>query len=277
MSLSLTEEPLAPAPSAPAPAPRARFDTVEADPWSVEAWLERLELDVARRRRGLQGVRLATSINGATVARARGDADFRAMMAAFDYVDLDGMSMVYWSRLVRGPSAPERVATTDFIHDAARRAAERGLSFYLLGATEESNAAAAARLAALYPGLVVAGRRHGYFDLEAADPIVEDINRSRADVVWVALGVPREHRFILANRERFTHAAWVKSCGGCFDFLSEKVARAPGWMQKLGLEWSFRLAQEPRRLFWRYAITNPQAVMLMCRQMWTDRRRGPPA
>lgn len=272
MSSLLTEEKFTFVRS-PVALPRARFDTIEANPCSVATWLERLSLDVKRRRRNLQGVKLSTSLNGATVVRARNDTKFRAIMATFDYIDLDGMSMVYWSRLLRGASAPERVATTDFIHYAARAAAATGISFFLLGGTEKSNRAAAARLRSLYPGLVIAGRRNGYFDLEESDEIVNEINCSKADIVWVGLGVPREQAFIVANRERFTHAAWIKSCGGCFDFLSGKVVRAPGWMQQLGLEWSFRLAQEPRRLFWRYAFTNPQALMLMFRQMWTDWRQ----
>jgi len=250
------------------PPVRAVFDTVTASPLSAEEWLQRLIDDVARRREGRQSVKTSTSLNAATVSRARRDPAFRATLAAFDYVDLDGMSLVYWSRLTRGPAAPARVATTDFIHSVARAAAG-DISFFLLGATEESNRAAATRLKELYPDLRIAGRHHGYF--ETADEVLEQINRSGADIVWVGLGVPKEQQFIQAHSGAFAHAAWVKSCGGCFDFLSQRAPRAPQWMQDVGLEWSFRLANEPRRLFWRYAITNPHAFMLLLRQAWRER------
>jgi len=258
---------------APAPPPvRAVFDTVTASPLSTEEWLERLLDDVAHRRQGRQSVKTSTSLNAATVSRARRDPAFRATLAAFDYVDLDGMSLVYWSRLTRGPAAAARVATTDFIHSAARTAAAHGVSFFLLGATEDSNRAAAARLRELYPKLHIAGRHHGY--VEAAEPVIEQINRSGADIVWVGMGVPAEQQFIQTHRAAFSRAAWVKSCGGCLDFVSLKAPRAPQWMQHAGLEWSFRLANEPRRLLWRYAITNPHACMLLLRQIWQERTRS---
>lgn len=251
---------------------RAVFDTVSAWPLSTADWLQLLVEDVGRRRRNLQGARTSTSLNAATVSRARRDPRFRALLAEFDYTDVDGKSLVYWSRLTKGSAVPERIATTDFIHDAAATAAAEGISFFLLGATEASNRRAAARLQELYPGLVIAGRHHGYFDPVAAAAVIDEINESRADVVWVALGVPREQYFIQRNRQAFTQAAWVKSCGGCFDFLSEQAPRAPRWMQDVGLEWCFRLANEPRRLFWRYATTNPHAVLLMLQQIWRERR-----
>lgn len=254
------------------PDARAVFDTVAAWPLSTADWLQLLVDDVGRRRRNRQGVRTSTSLNAATVSRARRDPRFRALLGEFDYTDVDGRSLVYWSRLTMGATVPERIATTDFIHDAAAIAAAEGISFFLLGATEASNRRAAARLQELYPGLVIAGRHHGYFDSAASATVIDEVNESRADVVWVALGVPREQYFIQMNRQTFTRAAWVKSCGGCFDFLSEQAPRAPRWMQDVGLEWSFRLANEPRRLFWRYATTNPHAVLLMLQQIWRERR-----
>jgi len=248
---------------------RARFGLVEADALSTTAWLHRLLRDVERRREGRQTVRLATSVNGATVSRAHRNPGFRANVSQFDYVDVDGMSLVYWSRLCVGPRVPERVSTTDFVHAAAATSAAHGVSFFLLGATEEVNRRAAARLVECYPELRIAGRQHGYFEDE--ERVISAINESRADVVWVAMGVPREQAFILRHRDRFTHAAWVKSCGGCFDFLSGRVRRAPPWVQNLGLEWGFRVLEEPRRLFWRYATTNPHSVMVMLRQLWRER------
>jgi len=252
----------------PMPA-RVRFGSVMADPLTTEDWLRRLVNDSRRRRAGLQPARIATSLNAATVSRAHRDARLRTALAQFDYVDVDGMSLVYWSRVCKGPTVPERVATTDFIHSVAAVSERQDLSFFLLGATETVNRGAAQQLERLYPRLRIVGRHHGYFDSDAT--VIDLINRSGADVVWVAMGVPNEHEFILRNRDRFARAVWVKSCGGCLDFLNGRVRRAPAWIQKVGLEWFFRVMQEPRRLFWRYATTNPHAFVLMLQQFWQER------
>jgi exopolysaccharide biosynthesis WecB/TagA/CpsF family protein len=163
--------------------------------------------------------------------------------------------------LTRAP-IPERSATTDFLHDAAAMAETHGLRFFLLGATEEVNAACAATLDRSYPDLVIAGRRHGYFGAADEAAICDEINRSRADVLWVGLGVPLEYEFCERNRDTLK-AGWIVTCGGCFNFATGAYRRAPGWMQRTGLEWLHRVWREPRRLFWRYAITNPLAFFLL--------------
>ncbi len=90
----------------------------------------------------------------------------------------------------------------------------------------------------------------------------EEINRSGADIVFVGLGVPKEYEFCTRNKSRL-RAGWLVTCGGCYNFVTGDYKRAPEWMQKFSLEWLFRLAREPRRLFWRYAITNPLALFYM--------------
>ena len=114
----------------------------------------------------------------------------------------------------------------------------------------------------MYPGLRIVGRRNGYFSRDQEAAICAEINASGADVVWVGLGVPLEHAFCVRNKHRLT-AGWVVTAGGCFNYVTGAYARAPGWMQRLGLEWLHRLWHEPRRLFWRYAITNPHALFLL--------------
>jgi exopolysaccharide biosynthesis WecB/TagA/CpsF family protein len=183
------------------------------------------------------------------------------MFAEADIVHADGQAVVFASRLAKAP-IPERSATTDFIHDAAALAAIYGLRFYLLGASEEANAKAAEILAAQYPGLKIVGRRHGYFSQLDEEDICDEINLTKPDVIWVGLSVPLEYEFAVRNRNRL-RAGWLVTCGGCFNFVSGGYKRAPLWMQSCGLEWLFRLAREPKRLFWRYAVTNPVAIFLL--------------
>ena len=121
---------------------------------------------------------------------------------------------------------PERSATTDFIHDAARIAAQHGLRFFLLGATEEANAKAARILAQTYPGLQIVGRRHGYFSRDEEDEICDEINLTLPDVIWVGLSVPLEYEFAVRNKARLS-AGWLVTCGGCYNFITGAYARAP--------------------------------------------------
>ena len=206
--------------------------------------------------------KLVFAVNGHAIALAAQDEAFRRIFESADIIHADGQAAVFASRLLTGTPIPERSATTDVIHDAAKAAAEHGLRFFLFGATEEANQKAAQALVESYPGLQIVGRRHGYFSPLDEDDICDEINITRPDVIWLGLSVPLEYEFAVRNRNRLS-AGWLVTCGGCFNFLSGGYKRAPRWMQTIGLEWLHRLFQEPRRLFWRYVVTNPMAAFLL--------------
>jgi N-acetylglucosaminyldiphosphoundecaprenol N-acetyl-beta-D-mannosaminyltransferase len=205
--------------------------------------------------------KLVFASNGHAIALAARDEIFRFTFEQADIIHADGQAAVFASRMTSTP-IPERSATTDFIHDAAKIAARHGLRFFLLGATEEANAQAARILAETYPGLQIVGRRHGYFSRDEEDEVCDEINLTLPDVIWVGLSVPLEYEFAVRNKTRLS-AGWLVTCGGCYNFITGTYPRAPRWMQAIGLEWLFRLAIEPRRLFWRYAVTNPLAIFLL--------------
>lgn len=218
--------------------------------------------------------KLVFSTNGNSIARAALDADFRRRHMAADLLHADGQPVVLASRLLTRSPIPERSATTDFFHDAAAAASERGLRFFLLGGTEAANEACARVLQHAYQGLQIAGRHHGYFSSDEEAAICAEINKSNADVVWVGLGVPLEQSFCLRNKLRL-RAGWLMTAGGCFNFFTGAYARAPRWMQNAGLEWLYRVWKEPRRLAWRYAVTNPVALfMLLTRTYSISNRRA---
>jgi exopolysaccharide biosynthesis WecB/TagA/CpsF family protein len=206
--------------------------------------------------------KLIFASNGHAIAMAATNEKFRKQFEAADLVHADGQPVVMASRLLARTPVPERSATTDFIHDAAKAAEKHGLKIYLLGATEEVNARCLEILRFTYPDLQIVGRRNGYFKRDEEADVIEAINRSGADIVFVGLGVPLEYDFCVRNKARFK-AGWVVTCGGCYNFVTGDYRRAPEWMQKFSLEWLFRLAREPKRLFWRYAITNPLAVFFL--------------
>ncbi|HEX4301902.1 MAG TPA: WecB/TagA/CpsF family glycosyltransferase [Rhizomicrobium sp.] len=206
--------------------------------------------------------KLVFASNGHAIAMVATDTAFRKNFEAADIVHADGQPVVMGAKLMTRTPIPERTATTDFIHDAAKACVAQGLSIFLLGATEEVNARCAEILGAQYPGLKIAGRRNGYFKRDEETAICAQINASGADVVFVGLSVPFEYEFCVRNKS-LLHAGWLVTCGGCYNFVTGDYKRAPGWMQKHSLEWLYRLAREPKRLFWRYAVTNPMAAFLI--------------
>ena len=221
----------------------------------------RMVADCALARSGQMATpRVLTSSNGSVIAKCRRDAAFRDLIMKADAVDADGQPLVIASWLFSKTPLTERVATTDFIHDAANAAAANGLRFYFLGAKPGVAKIAADHLRGLHPGLQIVGVRDGYFRPDQEDQICRGIVGLEADVLWVGLGSPAQESFALRNREKLAGLAWIKTCGGLFDHYSGQFSRAPMWMQKAGLEWLHRVIQEPRRLGPRYLITNLPAL-----------------
>lgn len=225
----------------------------------------RMMCDAARHRPRSQRPLYLTSANGEVLARCLMDKSMEALFTDADQIAPDGQPMVTASRFLARTKLPERVATTDLFHDVAVLAQREGLSFYLLGATVEENARAVTEARRLYPNLRIAGHSHGYLSGGALREKIAEINALQPDILWLAMGVPHEQRFMSEHGAALTGVGVVKTSGGLFNFLSGKNKRAPGWMQAMGMEWLWRIAQEPRRLFWRYAVTNPIAIWAMIR------------
>lgn len=204
------------------------------------------------------------SSNGQGIYLAGRSPSFREVMAQADIIHADGMPVVFASRRTERP-LPERISTTDFFHDAANVAQAEGLKFFMLGASERQNKAAVDAITEQYPKLKIVGRHHGYFKDSQDDAICEMVRKSEADVLWIALGKPRQEEWCLRNREKLRGVGWLKTCGGLYAFLAEDVPRAPRWMQRRGLEWFFRLMNDPRRLALRYLSTNPYALYRLIR------------
>ncbi|MEP3673096.1 MAG: WecB/TagA/CpsF family glycosyltransferase [Hyphomicrobiales bacterium] len=205
----------------------------------------------------------STSSNGQVMAMCYDDADLEAEFAKADQISPDGMPMVFASKILPGTSLPERVATTDLFHDVAKLASENNVSFFLLGADENANAATFDNVKRMYPNLNIVGRRNGYFSHDEEPGIIAHINELKPDILWVSMGVPREQYFISRNIDSLTNVGVIKTSGGLFDFLSLRRSRAPNLMQSLGLEWAYRAILEPKRLGIRYALTNPKALKLL--------------
>ncbi|MBR0696893.1 WecB/TagA/CpsF family glycosyltransferase [Bradyrhizobium lablabi] len=204
-----------------------------------------------------------TSANGEVLARCSTEPMTDRLFRSADMINADGQPLVTVSRFRPGRALPERVATTDLFHVVARKAQASGLTFYMFGADEEENAAAVANVREMYPDLKIVGHSHGYLRGDALRAKVDEINGLAPDILWVALGVPYEQSFVEQFIPQLSNVGVIKTSGGLFNFLSGSRARAPRWMQGVGLEWAWRIWLEPRRLFWRYLTTNPRALYLL--------------
>jgi N-acetylglucosaminyldiphosphoundecaprenol N-acetyl-beta-D-mannosaminyltransferase len=232
-------------------------------PLSTQQWIDLMLSDHRAIKRGEERTQYHAAINGNCISAFARESRFRNALAKADAIAADGVPVMLAARLLAKRRIPDRAATTDLFHDLAQAASDAGLSMYFLGATEEENKIAVDRVRTLYPRLQIAGRHHGYFGKDDEPDIIATVNASKPDIVWLALGMPREDIFASRYRDHFPGVTWIKTCGGLFNFLSGSRSRAPQWMQNNGLEWLYRTALEPRRLFWRYLTTNIHAIWLM--------------
>ncbi len=212
-----------------------------------------------------------TSANGEVLSRCATEKDVGRLFRAADLISADGQPLVSISRLKSATPLPERVATTDLFDVVADKASALGLSFYLFGADDIENARAVAAVRSKFPNLNIVGASHGFLKGDELRTKVNEINALAPDYLWLALGVPYEQAFVRDYAQHLGNVGVIKTSGGLFNFLSGSRVRAPVWMQKMSLEWAWRIYQEPRRLFWRYVTTNPRALYLLLTSPATDR------
>lgn len=210
-------------------------------------------------------------VNVAKLVHMRNDAQLRESVESCDIINIDGMGVLLGARFL-GHDVRERVAGVDLFHELLAMSAREGLSVYLLGAQDEVVATTAHKVEALYPGLQIAGYHHGYFwDDEAG--MVEKIRASGAQLLFVAITSPKKENFINRWRDQLG-VTFVMGVGGTFDVVAGNVKRAPLWMQKYGLEWLYRVIQEPGRMWKRYLTTNSKFAWLLIKAKYLQLTGG---
>ncbi len=209
---------------------------------------------------------LFTSANGEVLSRCARSTEIRRLFCDADLVSADGQPLVFASRWLSQRPLVERVATTDLFHDVAIRAARRKMSFAFYGATEGECQAAVDNVQRHYPDVRILIHSHGFLDDRQEFEFVKKVSKLKPDILWVCLGIPREQAFYYRRRQVLRGVGLIKTGGGLLNFLSGTASRAPLIWQVSGFEWLYRLLREPRRLFWRYALTNPHSLMLLITQ-----------
>lgn len=209
-------------------------------------------------------------VNAAKIVNMRRDPALEAAVLESDIVFADGMSVVWASRLL-GKPLPERVTGIDLMNAILEQGNEHRYRVYLLGATEDVVQEVERRIGRDYPHVVIAGRHNGYFGAQDEAGIAADIAAAKPDVLLVAITSPKKEQF-LARWGTTLGVPVYHGVGGSFDVYAGLVQRAPSAWQRLGLEWLYRLLQEPGRLWKRYLYTNSVFIGLVAKS-WVAQRR----
>lgn len=209
-------------------------------------------------------------VNAHCMNLAHADPAYHRILTWADLVYADGVGIVWASRLLNGVPLV-KMTGADWISDYCRRAEITGLRTYILAGRASVAARAAKNLLKCYPGLKIVGMADGYFE-ECNEPgVLDAINASRAEVVFVGMGVPKQETWIYRNRPAIS-APVCWAVGALFDYPAGDESRVPALLQRLNLEWLWRLGMDPRGKWKRYLLGNPEFVFRILREKYGGAR-----
>jgi len=194
-------------------------------------------------------------VNVAKLVYMQKDKELYEAVVNSDIINADGQAVVWSSRFLNKP-LPERVTGIDLMQNLVKLAYEKNYKIFFFGAKEEIVKKVVGKYAKLYSPDIIGGYRHGYYTKNEEKSIAEKIAKSGAHILFVAISSPKKEQFLYKNKDILQNVNFIMGVGGSFDVIAGKVKRAPIWMQKTGLEWFYRLIQEPKRMWKRYLITN---------------------
>ncbi len=207
-------------------------------------------------------------VNVAKIVNMQKDKVLADSVNACELINIDGMGVVLGARFL-GHDVPERVAGVDLFHELLKMSARCDFPVFLLGATEEVVSKTAVKVKEQNPHLTIAGFNDGYFfggkSGEDEQAVVDKIKASGAKLLFVAITSPKKENFINKWQDQLG-VDFVMGVGGTFDVVAGKVNRAPKWMQEYGLEWFYRVLQEPGRMWKRYLVTNSKFAWLLLKE-----------
>ncbi len=180
------------------------------------------------------------------IVEAHNDPEFFKIFQSADLVTPDSVG-VLWAARKKGTPLPERVSGIDIFERLCRRSAEKGYKLFLLGSEPGIADMAAERCRLLFPGCNIVGSRHGYFPPDSDEVVAQEVAESHPDVLFVAMGMPRQEKFI-RKTQGIIGASVAIGVGGTLDVYSGRAKRAPRWIQKIRMEWFYRLLQNPKKI-----------------------------
>ncbi|GEQ84849.1 UDP-N-acetyl-D-mannosamine transferase [Patiriisocius marinistellae] len=204
-------------------------------------------------------------VNAGKMVAMQKDPQLRESVNSSDIINADGQAVVWASKFL-GKPLEERVAGIDLMHNLVTLAYKKNYKIFLLGAKEEVVGNVAKIYAKKYNRDLIAGYRNGYFTREQEPEIARQIAASGAQMLFVAITSPIKENFLYNHREILKEINFVMGVGGSFDVVAGVTKRAPLWMQNAGLEWFYRFAQEPKRMWKRYLVGNSKFIYLVLKE-----------
>ena len=203
-----------------------------------------------------------TVVNAGKIVSMHENTELRESVIEADLINADGQAVVWASRLFSNP-LKERVAGIDLMERLVELAHQRGYRLFFFGAKEEVVSNLVSKYSSQYSPDIIAGYRNGYFKKEQEKEIAEQIAQTEPNILFVAISSPVKENFLYQNKNLLKNVNLIMGVGGSFDVIAGYVKRAPLWMQKTGLEWFYRVYQEPRRMFKRYLLGNLKFMRLV--------------
>lgn len=204
-------------------------------------------------------------VNAGKIVDMQTNLQLRESVNESDIINADGQAVVWASKFL-GKPLKERVAGIDLMTNLVELSNEKDYKIFFLGAKEEVVTSVVKIYSEKYSPNIIAGYRNGYFKKNDEKEIAKSIANSGANILFVAISSPIKEIFLFENRDLLKNVNFIMGVGGSFDVVSGKVKRAPKWMQKSGLEWFFRLIQEPKRMWKRYLLGNYKFISLVLKE-----------
>lgn len=204
-------------------------------------------------------------VNAGKIIALQKDLQLRKSVNESDIINADGQSVVWASRFL-GKPLRERVAGIDLMVNLVELAYEKDYKIFFFGAKEDVVKKVVETYSDKYSSDIIAGYRNGYFDKNEEKDIAKQISDSGANILFVAISSPTKENFLYENKGLLNKVNFIMGVGGSFDVVAGVVKRAPLWMQKVGLEWFYRFAQEPKRMWKRYLVGNTKFILLVLRE-----------
>jgi len=211
-----------------------------------------------------------TVVNAGKVVMMQTDKELEKSVVEADIINADGQAIV-WAANLLGKKLPERVSGIDLMEELVKRSFEKGYKCFFFGATEEVVTNLVDIYKKQYSENIIAGYRNGYFEENQEEEIANQIADSGANMLFVAITSPKKEIFLNKYKKQLKTVNFIMGVGGSFDVIAGKVNRAPLWMQNAGLEWLYRVMQEPKRMWKRYLIGNSKFIYLVLKAYFNSK------
>ena len=244
---------------------RVDFLNIPISSITMEQTLQEVEKAILNRKQIHHSV-----VNAGKIVLMQSDKELEESVISADIINADGQAVV-WAASLLGKEIPERVSGIDLMEKIVAMSNEKNYKCFFFGATNDVVLKLVNHYTKKYSKDIVAGFRNGYFNENEENDIAQKICDSGANILFVAITSPKKEIFLNKYKEKLKNVNFIMGVGGSFDVISGMIKRAPNWMQIMGLEWFFRLIQEPKRMWKRYLFGNYNFIRLVLKEYYNSR------